>query len=100
MRQAELPTVMHSSPPDITTDRKWLAEQQHRLLGFEILQSVLHVRTELPSPTDIKDRTGITRSEPSEVYRKVFIPRLLKKLGAETVDDAISAIRSMRDEIH
>ncbi len=91
---------MRSCQSDITTNPEWQAEQAHRLLGFEILQQVLHIKTDMPSPTDIKEKTGITRSEPSEIYRKVFIPRLLKKLGAENVDDAISAIRRIRDEIH
>jgi len=90
---------MQSSPPDITTDKEWCAEQAHRLLGFEILQSVLHMEMTLPTPTEIKERTGITRSEPSEIYRKVFIPRLLKKLGADNFDDALTVVRRMRDEI-
>ena len=94
------PIAMRSSPPDITTDPNWQAEQAHRLLGFEILQRVLHVRPDAPTPTDIKERVCITRSASSEIYRNVFIPRLLKKLGVENVNEAISKVRHMRDEIH
>lgn len=89
-----------SPPPDETIDPAWQAEQQNRLLGFEVLQHILKGHPAGLSPTAIRERTGGTRLGPDEVYRKKFIPKLLKKLGATNYDEALSKVRQLRDVIH
>lgn len=91
---------MKPSPPDITTDRRWLEKQQHRLLGFEILRDILHVRPNEMTPFDIQERTGVDKGTPNQVYQKRFLPRLLKELGASDFDGALAAIRRLRDRVH
>lgn len=84
---------------DITTDPVWEEEQQNRLLGFEILQQMLHVRPGENLPMSILERTGVNKSDPNEIYTKVFVPKLLEKLGVTTCDGALLAIRRMHDTI-
>lgn len=91
---------MKSCPqPDITTDANWQIEQQNRLLGFEVLNNVLRGNPIALSPTSIRERTGGTRLGPDEIYRKKFIPGLLKELGADNFDQALASIRNLRDVI-
>jgi hypothetical protein len=92
-------TDMKSLPDDITTDPKWEAEQQHRLLGFEILHQVLHIRPGETLPFTILEKTCVNKAEPNEIYVKKFVPRLLKALGVDNREDALVAIRRLSDTI-
>ena len=83
---------------DVTTSPPWLAVQQHRLLGFEILTHVIRVHPDEHSPMTIQEKTGVDKGAPNYVYEKKFIPALLKSLGASNPAEARSAVRRLRDE--
>ena len=100
MLRVEPLTAMNAAQePDLTTDPAWLEEQQNRLLGYEIINQVLRGHNATLSPSKIRDITGGTQHYPDQVYRKKFIPRLLKSMGATDYESAKTIIRQLRDGI-
>lgn len=102
MGQARRLIDMKSSPesPDITTDKVWLEEQQNRLLGFEILNHALRAQRCTISLYEIREKTTLNQLAPDHIYRKRFIPLLLKELGADNFQEALAILRRVRDEVH
>lgn len=86
--------------PDITTDKAWLEEQQNRLLGYEILSQTLRGHSCAISIMELREKTVINQLASDYIYRRRFIPLLLKKIGAANFQEALVAIRRIRDEVH
>jgi len=85
--------------PDPTTNREWLEEQQNRLLGFEILEQAMRGRQEPISLTQMREKMVMNQLATDYIYRRRFLPTLLKKLGANNFQEALTAIRGIRDKV-
>ena len=46
-------------PDDITSDAKWVTEQQDRLIAFELLQRSLHAEYAPISDSDLAGKIGV-----------------------------------------
>lgn len=57
----EQPIVMKCLDPDITLDAKWQGEQNDRLLGFEVLQQMLHARYQPIEAAILADKVAIDK---------------------------------------
>lgn len=62
---------MSRLPPDITLNPEWLQEQADRLLGFEVLQNVLHARYQPMDPERLADKIGADKGYSFMVVKNI-----------------------------
>lgn len=102
MPQGKPRIAMKSLPvlSDPTMDQGWQEEQQNRLLGFEILGQALRGEQNTIPLTAIREKMVLNQLATDYIYRKRFLPLLLKELGAENFSEAMTVIRRLRDGVH
>lgn len=62
---------MNRSATDITLDPAWLQEQADRLLGFEVLNNVLHARYQPIDPERLADKIGADKGYSFMVVKNI-----------------------------
>lgn len=67
----ELPIAMKCLESDITLDPKWQDEQVDRLLGFEILQRMLHAEYQPIEAAILADKVAIDKGAAYRIIRSI-----------------------------
>lgn len=62
---------MSRLPPDITLDPAWQQEQADRLLGFEVLNNILHARYQPMDPERLADKIGADKGYSFMVVKNI-----------------------------